>query len=330
MISVIITIYNLEEYCEKCIESILNQTYTDREIILVNDGSTDGSLKVLEEYQKKYSCIKLIDQPNCGVSSARNAGIEAAEGEYICFVDGDDIASPYMLEKLIRYMDSGTGVVISDQIRIRDQNKRFIKTVGRVNEYTAEQCIELILKVRFPISICAVLFRRNKIGTQRFDCDISLNEDKLFLTEYILANPSLCVKRTDEVIYGYFVREGSASRTDWNGKYDKVTVAERIRERVRVVFPELNRYADDALTASILSTAKNIIRDRKSGHRDHLITLRKKMTDIPFPKNAGAQLKAEYLSLKAGVSVYILVVKIYYLFVPDKIRFRRNEKRIKI
>ena len=98
-LSVVVPIYNVAEYLPRCIESILNQTFTAYELILVNDGSTDDSLEICRSYQEQDYRIKVIDKPNGGLSDARNAGIEAASGTYISFIDSDDFIEPRMLEK---------------------------------------------------------------------------------------------------------------------------------------------------------------------------------------------------------------------------------------
>ena len=89
-ISIIVPVYNVEKYLKECLDSLINQTLEDIEIICINDGSTDNSLAILEEYQKKDSRIKVFSQKNQGVSAARNLGIEKATGEYLTFLDSDD------------------------------------------------------------------------------------------------------------------------------------------------------------------------------------------------------------------------------------------------
>lgn len=86
-ISVVVPIYNGEQYLKRCVDSVLEQTYKDIEVLLVNDGSTDDSLEILREYEQKDSRVKVIDKPNTGVSLTRNAGIDVSEGEYIFFID---------------------------------------------------------------------------------------------------------------------------------------------------------------------------------------------------------------------------------------------------
>lgn len=102
MISIIVPIYNIEKYLPQCIESICHQTYRDLEIVLVNDGSTDGCRDICEDYRKKDSRIVVIHKENGGLVSARKAGLEAASGEYIAYVDGDDWVEPVMYERMYR------------------------------------------------------------------------------------------------------------------------------------------------------------------------------------------------------------------------------------
>ena len=99
-ISVIVPVYKVEKFLPKCLESLINQTLKDIEIICINDGSPDNSLKILEEYAKKDSRIKIINQKNAGPSVARNNGMSAASGEYIGFVDSDDWIDLDFYEKL--------------------------------------------------------------------------------------------------------------------------------------------------------------------------------------------------------------------------------------
>ena len=106
MISVIVPVYNVEEYLEQCLDSIQCQTYTDIEVILVNDGSTDRSKEICERYCKKDSRFKLVNQENKGLSGARNRGMSESKGEFISFVDSDDVIKEDMLEQLMKQMTS--------------------------------------------------------------------------------------------------------------------------------------------------------------------------------------------------------------------------------
>ncbi len=100
MFSIIIPVYNVEQYLAQCLDSVLAQTFTDFEVICINDGSKDSSLSILREYEKKDKRIKVIDRENGGVSAARNTGVEAAQGEYIAYLDSDDAYVAKLLKKI--------------------------------------------------------------------------------------------------------------------------------------------------------------------------------------------------------------------------------------
>ncbi len=113
MISVIVPVYNVETYLEECLDSIQNQTYTDLEVLLVNDGSTDGSQAICEHYCQTDKRFRLINQSNQGQSVARNTGVTASRGEFIAFVDSDDMILPNYLETLMNYMSGDVDIVES-------------------------------------------------------------------------------------------------------------------------------------------------------------------------------------------------------------------------
>ncbi len=130
LVSVIVAIYNVDKQLEKCIDSIVNQTYLNIEIILVNDGSTDFSLEICREWQAKDTRIIIIDQENQGVSSARNQGIINSHGEWLCFVDGDDWIEKDCIEKLVSKADNLCDVIISDYYEDNNgdtRSKAFLK-----------------------------------------------------------------------------------------------------------------------------------------------------------------------------------------------------------
>lgn len=140
MISVIVPIYNVEEYLEECLESIRHQTYTDIEVILVNDGSTDSSREICERYCEKDSRFKLINQENQGLSAARNHGVKKSIGQYIMFVDSDDVINTKVLEVLLPYMKMDVDIV---ECRLTTNKEEFDlnKTSTLVFEGEAKEAI---------------------------------------------------------------------------------------------------------------------------------------------------------------------------------------------
>ena len=140
MISVIVPVYNVETYLEECLDSIQNQTYTDFEVLLVNDGSTDGSQAICEHYCQTDKRFRLMNQTNQGQSVARNVGVEASTGEFIAFVDSDDIIQINYLEKLMQYMSEDIDIVESNftvskkDFFIEDSKETTILFEGNSNE----------------------------------------------------------------------------------------------------------------------------------------------------------------------------------------------------
>ena len=127
-ISVIIPVYNVQDYLEECVNSILAQTYTNLEIILVDDGSKDNSGQLCDAFSKRDSRVKVIHKENGGVSTARNAGIESATGEYIAFVDADDYIAPDMYSRLMNLLKYfGADFCFSN--RTMNQGEPLIKSV---------------------------------------------------------------------------------------------------------------------------------------------------------------------------------------------------------
>ena len=136
-ISVIVTVYNLEPYIRQCMDSIINQTIKDIEIICVDDGSTDGSTEILKEYEKNDSRVKVVTQENAGAGAARNKGMSYASGKYLSFLDGDDFFEPGMLEeayKLAEEDETDFVVYKSDQYHTEDGTYTFPKWVVREEE----------------------------------------------------------------------------------------------------------------------------------------------------------------------------------------------------
>ena len=121
MVSVIVPIYNVEEFLEECLESIRNQTYTNIEVILVNDGSTDGSIEICERFCQQDNRFKLLTQENQGLSAARNRGVKESIGEYIMFVDSDDVVKENIVEVLFFYMNSDVDIVECQITRCKDE-----------------------------------------------------------------------------------------------------------------------------------------------------------------------------------------------------------------
>lgn len=206
LITVIVPVYNVEGYLNRCVESIANQTYRNLEIILVDDGSRDGCPGLCDTWVKSDSRIKVIHKKNGGVSSARNAGLDIACGEYIAFVDADDYIISNMLEKLINgavlnNCDISICRVSSDESAPNEQAKVYENDV--LSLYLSDSLCR-------P-SVFAKLYSRQVIQGLRFDPSIKIGEDYIF-NFYAFKNARRVVM-LEERLYYYELRENSAVHT---------------------------------------------------------------------------------------------------------------------
>lgn len=135
-ISIIIPVYNAEKTIPKCLDSILKQSYTDYEIILVNDGSSDKSEEIILEYEKRNPKIKYISKKNSGVADSRNIGVQNAIGDYIVFVDSDDYVKDTMFTDILEYMEQGIELIKWKGILVDEEGKEISKIEGPIFEKT--------------------------------------------------------------------------------------------------------------------------------------------------------------------------------------------------
>ena len=215
-ISIIIPCYNAEKYMARCLDSVLAQRFTDFEAICVNDGSTDRTLAILHEYAKKDKRIHVIDSENRGVSGARNLGLDAAQGQFIGFVDADDMIEPQMFEFLHKAASENEGCIaicgclddakgLSLQEYVYDCRKVDIHTVFPVAE-----------RGPFGISTINKIFPRKLIGTLRFPEGVAANEDYFFFMQVCTRVDGFVY--VDAMLYDYIWHSSSTSRSIFSMK----------------------------------------------------------------------------------------------------------------
>lgn len=201
LVSVIVPVYNKEKYLKKCIDSIINQTYSNLEIILINDGSKDSSLEICYTYEKKDRRIKVIDQKNAGPSVARNKGIENASGEYISFVDADDEIELNTYEILVHnILDAKAQMaLIGMRYIFKDKTQDVQRTVNEKSILNKKQMLDLFFSdIIMCFSSVNKLYSRSLIGDTRFDVNIKMSEDQKFIygllqkVDYVIYDPTIC------------------------------------------------------------------------------------------------------------------------------------------
>ena len=264
LISVIIPVYNGEKYLASCVENIREQTYRNLEIIIINDGSSDGTGQVCERLQKMYDNVRIITLGDEGVSAARNAGIEAAKGEFITFVDADDRLKCDMLRILYDCILTAECDVAGCQFFVWKNEDDWENAVVK----DTEQSVSASLRTYTPDSYIeeavlqgnsrcwSKLYRKEALGETRFRTELSIGEDMLFLMDMLSS-----VREIAEIPYqgyGYFQNPGGAIARGFTPKYmDQITCWELTRDIIadRNAERDLFEQATALLMVGIMLTA---------------------------------------------------------------------------
>lgn len=304
-ISVIVPIYNVEDYLHRCVDSIINQTYTNLEIILVDDGSPDNCLKICDEYAKKDSRIKVVHKKNGGLSDARNAGLEIATGEYIGFVDSDDYISLYFYEKLMNVIKvSGSDIVECGVKKFTENNE--INDVENskldfkiFNKFEAMQ--NLIMNKILSVTVWNKLYKKDVIDKLRFKVG-KTNEDNFFT--YLAFDNANKISKLDDELYYYLQRENSIMGESY--KLNRLDEIEAKYERFKFIeknYKNLTLLAKKDVMFGCLYAYQQLLkngqeRDIKKGK----YILNKYIKSVLFTKN-------DYLDLDIKTKIWITMEK---------------------
>ena len=240
-ISVIVPVYNVEDYLERCVESILQQTYAHFELILINDGSTDSSGQICDHLASQYENIKVYHIENAGVSNARNMGIQLATGSWVTFIDSDDFVTQDYLATLASAVEGlNVGFVIAPLHHIKNGIVTDLPPhSGKTELWSTEETMkELLMTTRTSFFPVAKLFKRDLLADEKFNTNYHLAEDALFLTELLLKTRCSCVF-IDKPVYYYDHREGSATTSVNRHVFDTIEVYQQIIAQVSQAFPDL-------------------------------------------------------------------------------------------
>ena len=239
LISVIVPVYKVEEYLDKCIESIVNQTYKNLEIVLVDDGSPDNCPKMCDEWAEKDNRIKVIHKKNGGLSDARNAGLEIATGEYIGFVDSDDCIAAEMYEKLLNaIIEDESDIAACDIEMIFDDNSKNIVMTPKsrlvLNRSEAEESIITEKLLKHPVWY--KLYKKTVINNIMFEVG-KLHEDVFW--SYQVIGDANKVSIIDYVGYFYYQRSNSIMGENYSlRRLDAVEAKVQRQEYLIIHFPQ--------------------------------------------------------------------------------------------
>lgn len=289
LISVVIPVYNIEKWVGKCLSSLIKQSYTDLEIIVVNDGSTDDSLTICEQYQKKDGRIKIISQKNKGLSAARNAGIVNAQGEFIFFVDGDD----YLRENAIELAYEAIQKECADMCILQYEYVGDSGEIVHKNEkYSKRLCmsgVEAMKRLLIDDSIGGViawgkLYRKTLFKTYELMFPEGLYHEDCFFT-YKACFYSSRVVYIPYSGYMYVQRADSIIHTKFSEKHlDKIKAAEECLSFTKINSKENIEASEAASVRWYLQVANRIIRSGKNREKD-LNIIRGKIYKIDYKNN---------------------------------------------
>lgn len=300
LVSIIVPIYNAEKYLDSCIQSVLRQTYTNWELILIDDGSTDKSGRIAEEYGFADERITVFHQKNLGVSLARNQGIDEATGNYAVFLDADDELIEDCLAKTVNIAEETNADVVAG--RSCENQELFQDRII----WTGAEALENSLKDHlFTYSACAKLIRREFIGKTRFTPDIRINEDSYFVFQ-LLCKQNVFVL-TNDVIYFYRANSESSSRTVFSEKYfDILKVSDLKYKKIEEQFPQMHDLAKNML----LKARMNVLRILAVRTRDEYRDVEKKLLEYILDN------KEDYIpsSKECNQWMFILSHHLFYVY----------------
>jgi len=211
-ISVIVPIYNVEKYLKECLDSIINQTFQDIEIILINDGSTDNSLQIMQEYAKNDSRIIIINQENKGQSISRNSGIKYATSKYLSFIDADDFIEKSMFEKLYKKKKKENSDIIKCRYRRVKENSSYTSIVSKINNFeNKDSFFKDILSLNSLSVIWDGLYKKELFVSNSLEFPIMYYEDVAFCFKLFFYAKKISI--SDDILYNWRQRDGSITRS---------------------------------------------------------------------------------------------------------------------
>lgn len=258
-VSIIVPVYNAAPYLERCMKSLLGQTYENIEILLIDDGSTDESGSICEDFANRYGKVKVFHMANAGVSSARNRGLEECGGEYLTFVDADDILEEDMVEYLVRMMEktacdvAGCGYFEFSGEGLRKPEGREKSTGSgslRAEVLSGSEFVEKGI-LRSDTRCWSKLYRRESVGNLRFDTGLTIGEDMLFLLELAIQGKKF--RRSGYKGYGYYVNEKGAMLQGFKDSYmDQIICWQRALKKIGRERKDLADRAEAVLLISVM------------------------------------------------------------------------------
>lgn len=306
LISIVVPIYNVEKYIDKCIESLINQTYKNIEIILVDDGSKDNCGNIIENFAKKDRRIKIIHKENGGLSDARNYGIDIAKGEYICFVDSDDYVKKDMCECMLKLSEKyNSDITILNRIYKfdnGDEKLRFIDDNKILELNKEEALIELNSFNNFDMSAWGKLYKMKLFENIRFPVG-RLSEDYFIM--YKLFDNSNKIVYSSYPVYYYMQRDGSISKSK-KINYDYIEASYNQMIEIEEKYPNLKGVVHTSYVLANLTVYNLHLKKKVKCTKENKKLFKKRVKEnMKYVKNN------KYISKDRKIQTYIFSKSIF-------------------
>lgn len=317
-ISIIVPVYNVSKYIRKCLDTIINQTYTNLEIILIDDGSTDNSGKICDEYAKIDSRIKVIHKENGGISSARNAGIKSATGKYIGFVDSDDWIDLDMYNRLYNNLkNENAEISCCNRLLVYSNKQKEYGTSSYYEVMNSERAIELMCTYGYiGVSAYTKLYEKKLFKGTEFPTG-KKSEDVFIM--YKLFDKASTIVYDATPLYYYRQREGSITSAK-NINLDIIDASKEMMVFVEKKYPKIKSVVENNYVYSIIGVYDTILKSKEKGTKiDELkkfimAEVRKYYQEIKRLKINSKSRKMQLIMIRYIPSLYSFAFKLYNLF----------------
>lgn len=303
LVSVIIPVFNVQNYLERCINSVLSQTYNNIEIIAVDDGSTDKSGSILDKYSSLNANCKVYHIANRGVSVARNVGKEKALGEWIFFLDSDDYIEPECIETLIKAgMESDADIVVSNFYLLKNSENR--RKLNYYNDEMISSGLQGIEKIFLTSAVVwGKLYKREIVDSTTFDPRYSIGEDGLALFEM---TKNKTIRFISNSLYNYIIRPGSATSNYFGKKfYEGVESSVLLKNKMIEFNPELKELANYRVQRSVYILNEKI--RKNCNDADLKKEMNRKLKEV-LKSSYSIKRKNNYVGKKMHIQLAILLL----------------------
>lgn len=271
LISVIVPAYNAEKWLPACCGSVFAQSYDNWELIIVDDGSTDGTLNIAQQLGKGRGNVRVIHTENGGVCHARNTGLDAAEGDFVAFLDADDELMPQALEGLYRLIcENDADIAIGWKTNMTADGKEIGCPYERSSAiWVGTQALEQSLRDHpATFSVWGKLYRRSVVEGLRFTEGRKIHEDSFFLFQCLLKQPKVVL--TEKTVLRYRLSENSASRGGFSDKmFDILYFAEEKAKIIGSRFPQYQSAVKDVMMRAHLALLYNLCKTYDKRYRPY-------------------------------------------------------------